>query len=274
MALIDFRCRPITAEYVAICPPENAINWRRWGVPRPTPEPFANHLAALDKVGIDVGVFTGRQVMKNGEVAFGVTNDYVAECARASSGRVVGFAGIDISAGAFAVAEVERSVTELGLRGISTDPRRAGLLPDDGAIYPIYEKAGELGVPVALTMGPLVGRYDDPMALDAPARDFRNVKFVCSHAIWPRVTDFLRLAYAHPNVYLEPSIYWNLPGTEPFFEAANSFLSDQIVYASAYPFSRLDAIEGFRSRIAWNEEAWRKVTYGNAARLLGLPSGD
>lgn len=272
MTVIDFRCRPITAEYVAICPRAEAINWRRWGVRRPTPEPFENHLAALETNGIDIGVFTGRQVMTEGKVTFGVTNDHVAECARRSSGRVVGFAGIDVSAGVSAVAETERSIRELGLRGISTDPRRAGLTPDDRAIYPIYEKAGELGVPVAITVGPLVGRYDDPMAIDAPARDFPHVNFVCSHAVWPEVTGYLRLAYAHTNVHLEPSIYWNLPGTEPFFEAANSILADQVVYASAFPFARLDAIKGFRSRIAWNEDSWRKFTHLNAARLLGLPS--
>ncbi len=271
MTLIDFRCRPITADYMAICPPAGALNWRRWGVSRPAPTSLADHLVAMEKAGIDVGVFTGRQVMTDGKVTFGVTNDYVAECVRASSGRIVGFAGIDISAGAYAVAEMERSVKELGLRGISTDPRRAGLMPNDRAIYPIYEKAGELGIPVTITMGPLVGRYDDPMALDAPAKDFPNVNFVCSHAVWPNVTGFLRLAYANTNVYLEPSIYWNLPGTEPFFEAANGILSDQIVYASAYPFSKLDDMKGFRSRIAWSGESWRKVTYENAARLLRLP---
>ncbi|MBF9235502.1 amidohydrolase family protein [Microvirga alba] len=269
--LIDFRTRPITPEYMALVSgPSRALNWRRWGLPVPNPEPLENFFEHLKKAGVDIGVFTGRQSTTLGEMTFGVSNDYVASCAAASSGRLLGVAGIDISDQAFALEEMERCVRELGLKGISIDPGRAKVFVDDRSVYPIYEKAAELGVPVIITMGPFVGKYGDPSTVDAPAADLPGTNFVCSHACWPQATEFLALAYRRTNVFIEPSIYWNLPGAFPVFEAANGLLQDQIIYASAYPFSTLESIDSFKAQIEWDEGAWRKVSFSNAAALLGI----
>ena len=47
-----------------------------------------------------------------------------------------------------AVAELERAVRELGLRGLKLHPTAQGFRPDDRAVYPIYETAAALGIPV------------------------------------------------------------------------------------------------------------------------------
>ncbi len=53
--------------------------------------------------------------------------------------------------------------------------------PDDRAVYPIYEKAGELGVPVAITVGPLVGRYDDPIKIRTSIAEATRIKLTFSY---------------------------------------------------------------------------------------------
>ena len=203
-------------------------------------------------------------------MSFGVSNDYVAACANASSGRLVGVAGIDISDLPFALEEIDRAVLQLGLKGISIDPGRAKLTVDDKSVYPIYEKAGALNIPVIITMGPFVGKYGDPITVDAPAADFPKTNFVCSHGCWPYTAEFMALAYRRTNVYLEPSIYWNLPGASLIFPAANGLLQDQFIFASAYPFATLESREEFKSQIDWSSQAWEKITYTNAARILKL----
>jgi predicted TIM-barrel fold metal-dependent hydrolase len=267
---IDFRARPNTPEYISLYSgPAFALLWERFGYPEPPAVTLAQFLDVLKANGIDMGVFTGRQALKDGKLARGVTNDYVADCAKQSDGRLIGIAGIDPLAGEAAVAELERAVGQLGLRGVSLDPHNAKLMPHDKRMYPIYEKAAALGVPVVFTMGPLVGRWGDPYSVDVVAEDFPKLTIVCSHGCWPQVLDFVALGYRRPNVVLEASIYEFLPGAKPFLEAANSFLQDRVVYASAFPFNPIEIVHEFR-KLGWSSAALEKITHKNAARILGL----
>jgi predicted TIM-barrel fold metal-dependent hydrolase len=273
--IIDFRCRPNTPEYMGVGPgPEdklNALKWERWGVTEPAPVPLDEFISMMDFAGIDMGVFTGRQIgsIKDG-LAFGISNEYLAECVKRYPDRLVAFTGVDMSLGEESAAEVRRTVEEYGFKGVSLDPRMTNTLPDDKAAYPIYEVAQELGIPVVFTMGPIVAKFGDPYRLDQPAIDFPDLNFVCSHAPWPHVNEFLALAYRRPNIYLEPSIYWNLPGNGALFEAANGILVDQILYGSGHPFQPLQVVDAFKRQINWSKESWEKISYKNAARLLKL----
>ncbi len=249
--------------------PANARTWQRFGYPEPPAATLAEFVAALDASGVERAVFTGRQSVVRGAIVRGISNDYVSECVRAFPGRIVGFAGIDPTDPGAAVKELERSVRHLGLRGVSLDPHTARLWPHDRLLYPLYQKAVELAVPVVITMGPLVGRYADPWAVDQAAEDFPNLTIVCSHGCWPQVTEFVALAYRRDNVYLESSIYEFLPGAEPFIEAANTIIQDRVVYASAFPFNPIETIARFR-RLPLSPSALEKILYENAARVLGL----
>lgn len=270
MKVIDFRARPNTVEYMSVGPgPSAELKWRRWGYPEPAAVPLSKYVETMDAAGVSMGVFTGRRILTEA-LRFGFSNDYVAQCAREFPDRIIGFAGLDMAHGKDEALELERAVKQLGMRGASLDPRMSAVQLDDRVAYPIYEKAAELNVPVVFTMGPMVGKYSDPLRADQIVKDFPQVNFVFSHAPWPQVNEFLALAYRHTNVYLEPSIYWSLPGNDAVFESANGWLADQVIYASAHPFNPLDVVHKFRARIEWNEEAWKKVTYENAARLLRL----
>ena len=271
MPIIDFRSRPNTTEIMTLYDqPGREFHWKRWDCPPPPKIELPEWINNLADAGVDRAVVTGRQVVKSGEVAFGISNDWLSDVIKQYPEKLIGFAGIDISGGDIAVREVERAVVELCLKGISIDPFTAKLLPNDRAVYPVYEKAAELGIPVVTTVGPLVGKFGDPYLFDEPTQDFPSVKFIYSHAVWPQVLDWLALAYRRPNVYLEPSIYYTNPGCDAMWIAANGALSDQIIYASAFPFATLESMKKIRSRWSWSEECWHKFTYANAAGILGL----
>jgi predicted TIM-barrel fold metal-dependent hydrolase len=271
MPLIDFRARPNTRENMALYTrPQHTFMWKRWGCPPPDPVPLEQWVRALDNNGIDTAVITGRQLTENGKLIFGLANDYIHDCVAAYPERLIGIAGIDMNLGAGAVPEIERSVRDLGLKGICVDAGRSRLMPGDREIYPIYEKAAELAIPVVVTIGPFAGRMHDPYLYDTATADFPTLNFVFSHAVFPQTDGWMALAYRRPNVYIEPSIYWTMPGTEAMFAAANGELQDQIVYASAFPFAGLDSMTKLHGRFDWSEGCWEKFTYLNAARLLGL----
>jgi predicted TIM-barrel fold metal-dependent hydrolase len=118
MRVIDFRARPNTAEYMALYDnPASRLNWEvRFKYPKPPAETLETFMAAVQAHGIDRIVFTGRQTSTRG-----ISNDYIASCVQRYPDRIIGFAGVDVAAGAAAVAELERAVTQLGLRGVSLD---------------------------------------------------------------------------------------------------------------------------------------------------------
>ena len=263
MRIIDFRARPNTKEYMDLYP-----GTHDWDVyfkcPKPESKPLSDFIAALDKAGIDIAVFTGRRSPLRK-----LSNEYVAECVKAYPKRLVGFGGVDPSQGSPAVQEVEYVITKLGMKGISLDPHHMKIYPNDRLLYPLYYKCVDLDVPVILTMGPLVGRWGGPAGVDGLAEDIPKLKIICSHGVWPQVTELIALAYRHENVYLEASIYEFLPGGEPIFQAGNTILQDKMVYASGFPFRPLDDVKRFLE-YPFAKGVAEKLVYGNAARLLKL----
>lgn len=263
MRVIDFRARPNTPEYMGMYP--SSRSWDLYfNYPKPPTVSLADFIGELDRVGVGQALFTGRQTP-----VLTLSNDYVADCVKAYPNRLFGFAGINPTKKLAALREIERAVTELGLKGISIDPHSSKIFPDDKLFYPLYYKCLELDIPVAMTMGPVVGRWGGPAAVDLVAEDLPDLKIVLSHGVWPQVTEFIALAYRHENVYLEASIYQFLPGGEPLFEAANTILQDKIVYASAFPFRPIDDLHRFLKH-PFDKAVVDKLVYRNAARLLKI----
>ncbi|QXW01323.1 amidohydrolase family protein [Rhodococcus globerulus] len=270
--ITDFRARPNTPEYMAIYDqPGRRDPWPRFGYPRPGNESLSEFVENVAQVGISRAVFTGRQGSLAGECP--IPNDYIADCVGQFPQRLAGFAGIDPLIGDAALVEVRRAITDLKLSGIAIDPPRQ--LPGEAIgydnekhLFPVYELAQNLDVPVVLTMGPMVAQFGDPWPVDRVATTFPNLKIVCSHGCWPQVTELISLAYRRSNVYLEASIYEFLPGAEPFIDAAATIISDQVLYASAFPFNPLRTLEKFL-QFPIPFEAMKKIVSENATRLLG-----
>ena len=106
-----------------------------------------------------------------------------------------------------ALAQVRR-VAELGLTGLSLQPSFFGMAIDDRVLYPVYAKADELGLHVALHTGinytvsfPI--RNDQPLQLDQVACDFPGLVLIACHAGWPWVAEMVAVLRKHPNVYAE-----------------------------------------------------------------------
>ena len=77
-------------------------------------------------------------------------NDAIAELVDPHPGRLYGLAAVDAYGGDEAAAELERSVKQLGLRGVFMESAKGNLLPDAPEARPMLAAAAELGVPVLL----------------------------------------------------------------------------------------------------------------------------
>lgn len=278
MKIIDFRVRPPMPGVT------NQIFWtnpqRRDGFNRKlgfTPAPSATQASLpllfeeMDSAGVSMGVVIGRVSATLGTTS----NDEIAETVKAYPQRFVGIAGIDPLDRRAAVKEIDRAMS-LGLRGVNLEPGtyRIPLYADDRRLYPIYAHCEDRDIPIVLMTGGNPGpdlSYTDPVTVDRVAADFPGLKIVLSHGNWPWVHQILHVAFRRPNVYVSPDMYlFDLPGSEDYIKAADTYLQDQFIYASAYPFTPLkDYAERFK-RLPIRPEAMQKIVYDNAARLLKL----
>jgi predicted TIM-barrel fold metal-dependent hydrolase len=106
--------------------------------------------------------------------------------------------------------EMERQVNELGAvsfkfyNGHIDDSWRCD---DRELAYPLYEKAGELGVKaLQFHKGLPFGQWDvdtlRPVDLQRPARDFPDITFVIHHLALPYFEETVSIASRFPNVHL------------------------------------------------------------------------
>lgn len=281
LPVIDMRCRPaFLHDFFGRSPgtPDyETVKWlnRRVGTRgdvehfalSATPQGFSD---VVKEAGLAHAVVVGRhtptQHLPNDEIARIVSADPV----------FLGIGSVDpvIQGARAAIAEAERAVQTLGLKGIDVEPG-FGSPPrhaDDIAYFPLYEFCQESGIPVFLMSGPTTPnpRYNDPQALGNLARQFPRLRLAVYHGYWPNVQEALGVAFRHENVSLIPDMYLFQVGSAAYVEAANSFLGEQLLFGSSYPFRPITQSIEDAARLGIRDEALANFFHRNAERLLGL----
>jgi predicted TIM-barrel fold metal-dependent hydrolase len=109
-----------------------------------------------------------------------------------------------------ALKEMEYQVRELGARSFKFYNGHIGKswrCDDRDVAYPLYRKAAELGVEILqFHKGLPFGEWDvdvlRPVDIQAPAREFRDLKFVIHHLALPYFDEAVSIASRFENVYL------------------------------------------------------------------------
>jgi 2,3-dihydroxybenzoate decarboxylase len=139
----------------------------------------AQRIKEMDEAGIDIQVLSqaapGTHLM---DAATAVplargANDRLRESIRAHPDRFAGFATLPASDPKAAADELERAVTELGMKGAMIHGLTNGLFFDDKRFWPIMERAQALDVPIyihpAMPHPAVVEAYYKDYAKDFPA---------------------------------------------------------------------------------------------------------
>jgi predicted TIM-barrel fold metal-dependent hydrolase len=268
--------------------------WRRaWGFPAPEPPGGDEEMAArwaseVERHGLVRAVFLT-----------GGGNDRLAAVVKRHPDRFTGFAHHDPFA-PDAPAELERAVTTLGLRGYKIVAPLHRRRLDDESLYPLWETAERLGIPVLIHFGPLryqgiaAGPNISPLVLHDVARGFPGIPFIVPHFGCGYPRELLHLMWVCGNVHVDTSgsnewIRW-MPYDLDLKMLFRRFLEavgpQRIVFgtdSSWFPrgFARRYLEEQYRAccEIGAGEGALRLIFAGNAARLLGIalpgePAGD
>lgn len=212
------------------------------------------------------------------------TNDYVASIVARAPETFLGFAGVDPWKGDRAVAELERAVRTLGMRGAKFHPIAQAFYPNDTRFRPLFERCAALGVPALLHTGmtTLGARlpgggglrldYGRPIPyLDDLAAALPELVIIAAHPSWPWAEESIAMALHKPNVYLDLS-GWSPKYFPPaLVQHANTLLQDKCLFGSDYPFLTPSRWLRDCEAAGFRPEVRDKILTLNAARLLRLP---
>ena len=186
-----------------------------FGIPLPARIPAGCEVDTLikgmDEAGIDKSVL----LACDEELTMNVkqSSEYVAEQVKRYPDRLIGFAGIDPMKGKEALKELERAVNDWGMKGLKILPTYQHYAPNDERVFPFYEKALELDIPVLIHQAwtPVVNapmKYQHPYLLDDVAIKFRDLRIIMAHFGFPWTDEAMFLLAKHKNLYTDLSA-WN-----------------------------------------------------------------
>jgi predicted TIM-barrel fold metal-dependent hydrolase len=251
--------------------------------------------AEMAQAGVDRSVLLlGDYGLRLGEPALSIEmeNRLAADLATSDPEHFIAFFGVDPRR-PDAAALFRTALEEWGVRGLKLHPA-AGFYPNDPVCRPLYELAGEFGVPVAVHTGPmaapLISTPANPIYLDEPAADFPDTTFVVLHAgqrCWFPVA--LDIARWKPNLYLELSLWQTellereAQFTDRIDQMKQAIGLDRVVFGSDCPGSSrvmplAKWVDTFRELPRISQQYGYHITDeesalmlgGNAAKLLGM----
>lgn len=139
-------------------------------------------------------------------------NEYVSELCQRFPDRLMGFASVDPKA-KDAPAILEHAVRNLGLKGLKLHPPLQHFYPNDEAIFPVYEKAVELNIPIVFHVGTTpfgaMCRLStaNPILIDDVASQFPTLRIMLTHlgTLWH--CEAFMVVEKNPNVFIDTAAY-------------------------------------------------------------------
>ena len=241
-----------------------------------TPRDFAEKYKELDIFGV---LFTIDDETVSGETP--TSNDWVAQIVNDYPEQFMGFASVDPWKGKIAIKELERSVNELGLKGLKLMPGMQAFFPNDTRFYPLWEKCVELGIPALFHTGQTaVGgglpggsgiklKYMDPICIDDVAADFPDLKIIMAHPGFPWQEVQLAVCLHKANVFIDLSGWAPKYFSPILVQYAGTLLQDKVMFGS----DGLNLLERWLKEfesLPIRDEVRPKILFENAKKLLKL----
>lgn len=181
-------------------------------------------------------------------------------------------------------------VKEHGYRGLKLYPTTGKYFLSDSFVYPLYEEAQSLGVPVISHLGITLSydanlAYANPIQLHAPARDFPDIQFIIPHFGAGYLRELFFLAYHLPNIIVDTSgtnrwIDYSVEGMSlerVFKKALFAFGPERIIFGSdsrmlsqGYRVNILEEQKNILNSIDLPEIYKKMILSENAQRLFKL----
>jgi 2,3-dihydroxybenzoate decarboxylase len=274
-------------------------------------------LSAMDAAGVDLEVLSlnspGIQAEPDAVVAVSraaAVNDFLARVVSERPTRFSGFAALPLQDPKAAARELERAVTELGLRGALVNGHTRGRYLDHPSLRVVWERAEGLDVPLYLhpangfdtphvlsdhpeLVGPMwswgseVAAHALRLVFGGVFDDFPNARLLLGHMgeglpfVLGRLDSRwgfhhhrgIELARSSPSEYLRRNLYITTSGVSsapPLLCALLALGADRILFGIDYPFEEMGPAAAFLDSAPISESDRARISHQNAEGLLRL----
>ena len=207
-------------------------------------------------------------------------NEWTCQVAREHP-QLIPFIGLDPSmSGEELVAEIDRRRDE-GAHGIKLHPPNQRFFPADRRLWPAYERAQELGLPIIFHSGALdylpdTGKYGHPKGYADVLAQFPRLTVVMAHLALGKFAACAGLAQAHANVFFDCCFIINGTDKPPAISDSDAVAAfrqigcDRIMFGSDYPWYDPLLDSARIQRLPLTDAEKRALLHENAIRVLGL----
>ncbi len=197
--------------------------------------------------------------------------------------EILPFINIDpVLMDAATIRQTIREMAALGAKGIKLLPMQHQVHGDDPRLWPVYEMAAELGLPVLSQSGrggvvsPITGdHWGRPRYFADPARAFPTVRFILAHLGSGYEADVIDLTRQFANVYTDTSTVPSLVRNGQMSRDDLAHLLRQIgighvVFGTNWPLYDPRADIEVIDSLPLTEAEKRAIFFENAAGILGI----
>ncbi len=274
-------------------------------------------LEEMDRAGVDVAVLSLNSPGIQAETDPGVAadgaarvNDFLAEVIEANPTRFAGFAALPLQDPQAASKELDRAVTELGLKGALVNAHTLGVYLDDPSLRVVWEAAERLDVPLYLhpgngydaahvlsghpeLIGPMWSWGTDTsthalrLIFSGVFDDFPNAKLLLGHmgeglpyVLWRLDSRWafhnhhgIELRRGNPSEYLRANVFITTSGVcsdPPLVCAVSAMGADHVLFGTDYPFEDMSTATQFLDRATLTDSDRAAIAHGNAETLLRI----
>ena len=210
-----------------------------------------------------------------------LTNDRVAEICAEFPEQFVGFASVDFHKPS-AAEELDRAISELGLKGLKIHPQVQAFYPNEERWDPIWNVCEKHRLPIVVHVGQtglgagvaggsgIAYDYGRPMLMDMVAARHPELTVVMAHFGYPWHLEVLASAMHKTNVWVDLS-GWRPKYIPPEVKRdCRGRLNERFVWGSDYPMLDPGRILDEFDEMGLEGDKLDNVLYRNAAGLLGL----
>lgn len=167
-----------------------------------------------------------------------------------------------------------RRIKELGLKGIKFHPEYQEFYVDDKAMYPIYEKAFELGLSIIFHAGEDLGYnspfHGTPERLNKLISDFAGGTIIAAHMGGFRYWDDVEKYLVGKDIYFDTSFCLGYMEKDQKQRIINNHGHKKILFGTDSPWKNQGEEVQKIKDLCLGKEAEEAIFYKNAAELLGI----